>query len=79
MVAADASSTAYAKQSNTSLIVGVVAAFHAVALVTSGLRMYTRGFLLKNVRREDYVVGVATVGLCSINLPALLLPHCSAA
>lgn len=52
---------AYAKESNTSLIVGVVATFHAAALVASGLRLYTRGFLVKNVRREDYVLGVSTV------------------
>lgn len=71
MSAADSSpsSTAYAAESNTSLIVGVVAALHALAFLTSGLRLYTRGFLVKNFRKEDYVVAVATVGLFPFPLP----------
>lgn len=52
---------AYAKESNTSLILGVVAFFHILALITSGLRFYTRGFIVKNVRREDYVIAASTV------------------
>lgn len=57
----DSSTAAYAEQSNTALIVGLVATFHALALLASGLRLYTRGFLVKNIRREDYVVAVSTV------------------
>lgn len=52
---------AYAKESNTSLILGVIAVFHILALITSGLRFYTRGFIVKNVRREDYVIAASTV------------------
>lgn len=62
-IATDDASTAYAEQSNTALIVGVVATFHLLALLASGLRLYTRGFIVKNFRREDYAVAVSTVSL----------------
>ncbi|KAI1331102.1 hypothetical protein F5Y16DRAFT_423674 [Xylariaceae sp. FL0255] len=48
-------------QSSLGTQIGVLAAIHSIALLTSGLRMYTRAFLVKAYGADDGTAAAATI------------------
>lgn len=76
----DPSNLDYAKQSNTSMLLGVTGTIHVLALIASVLRIYTRLLVVKRFRVEDYFVAVSTVchpDHSHSEIRALLMTACS--